>query len=707
MMELSNGIHTGDQLRNYNSYDYLSRFYEAIQNIKRAEGLSKGLREVIADYEKFFGHEDKPQEYQRDRAYGDLYTRFLAGLQTSLPKDYARKLNDKKNAQGQVLIDAVISQIDKKKQPEYSGIAKQQPIQKAEHEAKLGQAEHDLAALNQLIKLIYVNNNQALETAATMIEDLVGRTIQTEHQIETAVTQLLDNDPQPVNKTTPQAEGSVLGRLKATLASTYQPMLTTSLPQLRTYRHTEQLDSVEFRTGTQGERIDGEVRVNPLFELYIEQQEEPQLTAEDKKITHIYFNNLGLDRDDYEGKKEKAFSDALHAMEEKHPNLAVITLPADKGIMAKSFLNHGRKYPVKEAKEIFNAIASAKKDRERIQAIPDDRRDFYLSDNVKNLLKEAGGYDSYEEMVNDLVNQAFKEMGYDGHKEPLSSAELQAVFFHFSKSTFTNYCIDKLKPESFNMSCKDAIDRGGVSSAYYNLMKSIELKTPMSKEEFHRALHAAPTMVKGRGMNHHAKLIWNALDRYINDENNYENAPEWLSEWVFENAPKDKAKDCLVRHIDKMLNELTGFKGEVADEAVNALKETKALLDSNPNSKAYGLVYQTALQMKNLVMKTHALNAEPENQEKVDAFRLAYERFNTSYHKAEKHYNGFFKKMAKFFERIGRVFSKAIENKYSNHQKAENIRNKQRDFKEKICHKTPGTDKNEIKTIEDTPHHQR
>src|SRR5690606_4438159 len=109
--------------------------------------------------------------------------------------------------------------------------------------------------------------------------------------------------------------------------------------------------------------------------------------------------------------------------------------------------------------------------------------------------------------------------GIDPDSDPdfqISPAQRQAVWFHFNKFELPNYIIQTLQPESINFSCKDAIDRGGVSSAYYNLVKSFETDHPLSREEFDQALHAAPAMVKGRGMNHHLKMIWNTVDAYVN-----------------------------------------------------------------------------------------------------------------------------------------------------------------------------------------------
>ena len=61
----------------------------------------------------------------------------------------------------------------------------------------------------------------------------------------------------------------------------------------------------------------------------------------------------------------------------------------------------------------------------------------------------------------------------------------------------------------------------------------------MSREEFERALHGAPTLVKGRGMNEQIEVLWNALDAYINAQDKAgvsKVIPAWLREWRQHNA---------------------------------------------------------------------------------------------------------------------------------------------------------------------------
>ena len=130
-----------------------------------------------------------------------------------------------------------------------------------------------------------------------------------------------------------------------------------------------------------------------------------------------------------------------------------------------------------------------------------------------------------------------------------------------------------------NFTCKDAIDRGGVSSAYYNLMKSFEPgKSTMTREEFEQALHAAPTMVKGRGMNHHIKLIWNSVDAYVNQHYQTlkdDSSKKWLIEWRDFNCPHERVASLLEQRITECKNDLNAAKN---NESIT--KEQKVLIEN-------------------------------------------------------------------------------------------------------------------------------
>jgi len=126
---------------------------------------------------------------------------------------------------------------------------------------------------------------------------------------------------------------------------------------------------------------EGEVRISPLFKrwLAINAARSP-LT---QTISHIYFNNLGLNRDrlDIPGSNEKELSNALHQLE-NDPLLktAVITLPASQGLMASELYKEtGDQISYSKVFKEFFTIA-------RYEKHPSGVVDFKISPKVRDLL---------------------------------------------------------------------------------------------------------------------------------------------------------------------------------------------------------------------------------------------------------------------------------------------------------------------------------
>lgn len=330
----------------------------------------------------------------------------------------------------------------------------------------------------------------------------------------------------------PAMQGSTWGRLRATFDfSNYRPTLTTSLPTVRNYHYNSGKLPQEIRMGTQAQFVDLHPRISPLFESFI--------ATQDTNQAHLYINNLGRDRGvlDPEGLREKAFTQQLEELENKYPGkIYVVTLPADKGI----FDHHALEDDSKSLSlgEVGSIILNIAQGQDQKMKIP---RDFYVSAAVKEKLFKPG---EEEKILQQMINRSFEAMGYNPNNQDqmLSEAELQAVYFHFIKYEYTKLLIDTLKPTTFNISCKDAIDRGAVASLYYNLLRSLETDQPLSQEEFIRGLHAAAAMVKGRGVNRHQDLLWNSIDHYVaaHQSQLQTKGMEWLIEWRNSHVPAGK-----------------------------------------------------------------------------------------------------------------------------------------------------------------------
>ncbi|MGQ3889054.1 hypothetical protein ACQUW5_08485 [Legionella sp. CNM-1927-20] len=542
---------TSEKVHNQNCYSYL-----------------KELRQIVPD---FLGEDFKPLReqleeltkhpiYKNDYPYAQLYTRLITFLDQNITS-----------------ISTQLETIIERQEKYISDYQKEFPQNKEiitrDHRTLLNEAKENRRKLDTFINAIYNNNSYILEQTYAAIKHipLSYRPSKSETGIEHTIAKaLLDNDQRiNVGLLSPADNETRRRRFMAAFGRTFTPQYSTNIPSRRSYGYHQKTESYpvqELRIGTQAQRYKGTERVSPLFEYWLEAQRRNH-PNHPSQITHIYFNNLGRDREGlfaFEGKKEKALTKQLENLETRHPNIAVITLPADKGFMAReSHLKTKAELNYQTVYDTFLNIARQK------DTLAPEIKDFYISPKIRALLFNFGGQYSDEaerSKLQELLTNSFIKMGIvDSNGKPISAhgklsrAERQAVWFHFIKFELTNYIIDTLKPLSINFSCKDAIDRGGASSAYFNLMKSIDAGHPLSRDEFEQALHAAATSVKGRGMNHHLNVIWNAIDNYVNTHyKNIQNNPglEWLIQWRDFNCPHGRVAKLLQRRIKDVTEDL-------------------------------------------------------------------------------------------------------------------------------------------------------
>lgn len=355
------------------------------------------------------------------------------------------------------------------------------------------------------------------------------------------------------NSLSPKGAETRVQRFQATFISeNYKPQHETSIPSIRTYSHNENAATKEIRMGTQAQKHDGAYRVSPMFKAYIDSKSSP----------HVYFNFLGRDElpevsglnprynfSQMERTNEAALTRALEALESE--KLKVITLPANKGYMALNEFESTD--PYKSREEVFNILKNilvGLRSEGEIQ-------DFYISKQTREALGKNLG-----ETLEKLLHQSFIDiLGEVNDDTLISKAQMQAVWFHFNRYHLPKFVLETIKPTTYNFSCKDGIDRGGAASAYFNLLSSFDTENPMSREEFETALHAAPALVKGRGMNGHQNMIWNAL-HYLLKQNYqaYLNDPKksWLIEWHNLHCPKGLLKSVAqeaLENLQKTLDE--------------------------------------------------------------------------------------------------------------------------------------------------------
>ncbi|WP_081779037.1 hypothetical protein [Legionella sainthelensi] len=404
--------------------------------------------------------------------------------------------------------------------------------------------------LDDLVQAVYHNDNHILEKPSEWINDIGAKT-RPQKPTANKIKQKIKDTYNPINQRTPNNVGSVFSRLYSLFSKDFKPQYETNLPTIKNYSYKNGLDPIEYRFSTQAQRHNGKTRVSPLFKRWLQINAEKSSSAQ--PICHIYFNNLGLDRSDLNiaGSKERQFTLELHKLE-KNPSykVLVITLPAHEGLMDSNHykINNDR-LPILSVFNEFLDVAKGKHHKSGIS-------DFKISREARKKL--FGTVKNEELILTRLLKKSFKAQGLEKNHF-ISTAQKQAIWLHFIKYELTNYIIGTIQPNSFNFSCKDAIDRGALSSSYYNLIRSFELNTPITRKEFERSIDAAAASIKGRGMNFHRKIIWNALNVYVNA--NYVKLlahPEksWLIYWRDMNCPHSQAEELLKIRLEQTMKQL-------------------------------------------------------------------------------------------------------------------------------------------------------
>jgi hypothetical protein len=448
--------------------------------------------------------------------------------------------------------------------------------------------------INEFVKIIYRNPNKALELTGNFIHSSILKNITNKTNLSRNIADIISShlnyqSHKNINQVTPQDAGSIGGRINSVIGSNVKPQFRTNIPYVRKYKYNADKPLTDICMGMRTQMHHNHARVDPTFPRWLE------TLPEDRKhlVQHIYFNSLRRKNSgffDIEGKREQSMTDVLEDLEEGRNNIAIITLPSTHG--AISLDRHNKKnLTLSDWQGQILDIALENGKGPKIE-------DFHISTKIrKKIFKTAEMDDSAAKTkektkLEKLIKNSCEKLGYNDPHAIINPVQQQAIYFDFIKFELTNYIIKKLNPVSINFTCKDGIDRGGIASAYYHLISSIESGQAMSEEEFTCALHAAPALVKGRGMNNNIERLWNAISAYIDAQKGKINIPDWLYTWRDNYAPKNSKYDFINRlnnYIEirneekiKMKSEFNSFFGKYsASEKIKVATNLKELLEKD------------------------------------------------------------------------------------------------------------------------------
>ena len=286
---------------------------------------------------------------------------------------------------------------------------------------------------------------------------------------------------------------SIAGQLfGGELGVNYDPFLQGNTPYRLFSLQTEERSALCVRMGTTtSQTLPSNPEITPEFEHFIRSQ----LPSEH----HLYINRQK--RSGVEGQR----SDVLEKSQNNDlltSGLTVVTLPADGDFVSQS--GH------------FGGEADASKLKAALirQALK-NKSGFYFP---HHLIERFGGKDGFAQVLSDAFDKEAKTLGLPKNG-PLSVPLRRAALFHFLNYRLVNLLVDTVEATSYNNTCKDDIDRGGMANAYmFAMQHRPKPDAPRSElESFTQTLEGvtfAPALiVKKRGVVPHrfADLI-NALN---------------------------------------------------------------------------------------------------------------------------------------------------------------------------------------------------
>ncbi|WP_330924858.1 hypothetical protein [Candidatus Sororendozoicomonas aggregata] len=173
--------------------------------------------------------------------------------------------------------------------------------------------------------------------------------------------------------------------------------------------------------------------------------------------------------------------------------LSVVTIPADGNLYHQT----GKYSEDVDFQTFSNTIVSH---------LLDDKEGFFFPSHLRRTF--SGEENSFEHFIENTLQEVKKELNIpDGKK--LTQDKRRAILFHFLNKNLVTGLIQATRATSYNNTCKDDIDRGGMANAYlYAVSHWPEArKSTEALETFTRELEgmtfAPAVLVKKRGVIEH------------------------------------------------------------------------------------------------------------------------------------------------------------------------------------------------------------
>ncbi len=178
--------------------------------------------------------------------------------------------------------------------------------------------------------------------------------------------------------------------------------------------------------------------LSPEFKRFIQAQGDNE--------HHLYINRQR--RTGIEGQRSKLLEKTRD--DKTCQKLSVVTIPADGNLYHQT-----GKYSEDVDFQTFSKTI--------ISSILEDKDGFFFPSHLRRTFKEEEN--SFEQFLKDRLEEAKKELNIS-HGETLTQNKRRAVLFHFLNKNLVKGLIHVTRATSYNNTCKDDIDRGGMANAY-------------------------------------------------------------------------------------------------------------------------------------------------------------------------------------------------------------------------------------------------